>query len=57
MKTKAIMVVPDGYNGRTVELSLHPCELDGNSVKLWAVGRPYLIRWVRVDEWLAAGGA
>jgi hypothetical protein len=43
--------VPDGYNGATVDLDPTPLQMEANLVKLAVYGKPWLIRWVRREDY------
>ena len=51
------MTVPNGYTGDTVTLDLRPVQVDDASrlVQLREVDG-YMVRWVRMADWLDAGG-
>jgi hypothetical protein len=51
------LIIPDGYNGDTVELDgFDVLEINGNTVKLHVVGRRHLVRWVCVLDFPEVAG-
>lgn len=48
----AIIKLPDGYNGATMEFYAEPVEVDGDLIKLQcsAPGKSHLIRWARKSD-------
>lgn len=47
------ILLPDGYNGHTVECDAEPIERHGDVYKLRVTGS-YLIRWITRQDWEAA---
>ena len=51
------ITVAEGYNGSTVELDAQDIlAKDAQGVKLHVLGKPWLIRWVPMQEYIAKTG-
>lgn len=53
MADQPTIILPDGYNGHTVECDAEPIERDGDEFKVRVTGS-YLTRWVSRQQWEAA---
>lgn len=50
-----VITVADGFNGSTVQLdAVDVLDFDKTAVKLHVYGKPWLIRWVCLDEYYRA---
>ena len=51
------IIVPNGYNGATIELdAIDVLERRKDAVKLHVYGKPWLIRWVAIEEYTTKRG-